>query len=172
MSARFALAASLATLAVVAACSSSSGSSSKPPAAAGTSGASSPASAGPVLTATTGSKGTILTVGGRTVYRFDPDTATSSACTGGCAGLWPPVSGTATAGSGVNAASLATITRPDGTKQRTYAGHPLYTYSGDTAPGQTNGDGLAGKWHLVSVSAGPAPATSSSSSTSGGGYVY
>lgn len=172
MSARLAVAALLATLALVAGCSSSSGSS-QPPAAGGSTSGSSPASANPVLTATASSKATILTVGGRTVYRFDPDTATSSACTGGCAALWPPVSGSATAGSGVAAASLGTITRPDGSTQRTYAGHPLYTYAGDSAAGQTNGDGVGGKWHLVTVSGGPAPASSSSSKAGGGnGYGY
>jgi predicted lipoprotein with Yx(FWY)xxD motif len=52
---------------------------------------------------------------------------------------------------------LATITRSDGSTQATYNGHPLYTYAGDTAPGQNNGNGLnanGGIWHEVTVSGG------------------
>lgn len=78
------------------------------------------------------------------VYAFSADTSTTSACTGTCARYWPPVlvagSLTAESGSGVNQAGLGTITRPDGTFQVTYDGHPLYFFSGDQ-PGQTLGEG-------------------------------
>ena len=89
---------------------------------------------------------------GRTLYIFDRDSATTSACSGGCAQAWPPfvVEGAeaATAGDGVTGA-LATIARDDGTTQVTYAGHPLYYYAADTKAGDTTGDGVNGVWHVA-----------------------
>ena len=89
---------------------------------------------------------------GRTLYIFDKDTATASACVGGCAQAWPPfvVEGdeAATAGDGVTGA-LATITRADGTTQVTYDGHPLYYYAADVQAGDTNGEGVGGVWHVA-----------------------
>lgn len=122
------------------------------------------------------SLGTVLTgANGLTLYRFDPDTSTTSACTGTCAAAWPPVIGTPTAGTGVTAADLGTITRADGTIQATYQGHPLYTYAGDKAAGQTTGDGVGGKWHVVlageGANGGGAP-SSAPTTTSGGGGGY
>jgi predicted lipoprotein with Yx(FWY)xxD motif len=109
---------------------------------------------------------------GFTLYWFVPDTSTASKCYGSCATYWPPVTGPVTAGSGVTG-TLSTITRTDGTKQATFNGHPLYTYKGDTSPGQASGNGLnlsGGVWHEVTVSGGAAPAVSASSSKAGGGY--
>ena len=86
---------------------------------------------------------------GRTLYWFAPDTAAKSACYGSCAAYWPPVKGPATAGPGVTG-TLSTLTRSDGSVQAAYDGHPLYTYVGDSAPGQANGNGLnlnGGLWH-------------------------
>jgi len=111
---------------------------------------------------------------GFTLYWFAPDTPTSSKCNGSCTTYWPPVSGPVTAGAGVTG-TLSVITRADGSKQASYNGHPLYTYSGDTAPGQAKGNGLnisGGVWHEVTASGGAAPAASQSSSSSGGGYGY
>jgi len=82
------------------------------------------------------------------------------------------VKGPATAGSGVTG-TLTTITRSDGSMQAAYDGHPLYTYAGDTAPGQAKGNGLnlsGGVWNEVTASGGAAPAQSSSSGSGGGGY--
>src|SRR3954453_21051950 len=78
---------------------------------------------------------------GRTVYLFQKDTGTKSACTEACASAWPPVlvTGKPVAGSGVNPSQLATAQRADGGRQVTYNGHPLYTYTGDKQPGDTNG---------------------------------
>ena len=107
---------------------------------------------------------------GLTLYWFAPDTATKSNCNGSCAQIWPPVKGPATAGTGVTG-KLSTITRSDGSAQATYLGHPLYTYTADTAPGQANGNGInayGGLWHEVTVSGATAPASSPSSG--GGGY--
>jgi predicted lipoprotein with Yx(FWY)xxD motif len=91
---------------------------------------------------------------GRTLYWFAPDTATRSACYGSCAAYWPPVKGPATAGPGVTG-KLSELTRTGGSAQAAYDGHPLYTYVGDSAPGQANGNGLnlnGGLWHEVPVS--------------------
>ena len=97
---------------------------------------------------------TVLTNGrGFTLYWFAPDTPSRSNCTGTCAQYWPPVAGRPTAGSAI-AGRLGTITRPDGSAQATYDRHPLYTYIGDTAPGQANGNDLnlnGGLWHEVTV---------------------
>jgi predicted lipoprotein with Yx(FWY)xxD motif len=110
---------------------------------------------------------------GFTLYSFAPDTATVSKCTGACAQIWPPVTGPATAGSGVTG-KLGTITRSDGSKQATYNGHPLYTYTADTTAGQANGNGLnvnGGVWHVVTASGAAPPAgTTASSSGGSGGY--
>ena len=91
---------------------------------------------------------------GRTLYWFAPDTATRSACYGSCAAYWPPVNGPATAGPGVTG-TLSVLTRAGGSVQAAYDGHPLYTYVGDRAPGQANGNGLnlnGGLWHEVTAS--------------------
>jgi predicted lipoprotein with Yx(FWY)xxD motif len=109
---------------------------------------------------------------GFTLYSFAPDTATASKCTGTCAQIWPPVTGPAAAGQGVTG-TLGTITRSDGSTQASYDGHPLYTYTADTAPGQAKGNGVnvdGGVWHEVTASGAAAPAGSSGGS--GGGYGY
>ena len=122
-------------------------------------GASVAAANGPGATAAGGSLKTthiggvaVLTnAKGRTLYWFAPDTATRSACYGTCAAYWPPVRGAVTAGPGVTG-RLDTITRSDGSVQATYDGHPLYTYVGDTAAGQANGNRLnlnGGLWYEV-----------------------
>ena len=131
------------------------------------------ASSGTTVKATTiGSTQVLTNSAGFTLYWFAPDTSTTSKCTGSCATVWPPVTGPATAGSGVTG-TVGVITRPDGTMQATYNGHPLYTYAGDSAPGQNKGNGLnvnGGLWSQATVSgSAPAPAASPSSH---GGYGY
>ena len=113
-----------------------------------------PATAGTLKTASVGGATVVTNAKGLTLYWFVPDTATKSACYGTCAVYWPPVAGPATAGPGVTG-TLATITRSDGSVQAVYDGHPLYTYVGDTAPGQANGNGInlnGGVWHEVTPS--------------------
>jgi predicted lipoprotein with Yx(FWY)xxD motif len=91
---------------------------------------------------------------GFTLYSFTPDTPAKSKCYGSCAAYWPPVTGTAAAGSGLPG-RVSTIKRTDGSLQLTYNGHPLYTYIGDTVPGQARGNNLnlyGGLWHEVRVS--------------------
>jgi predicted lipoprotein with Yx(FWY)xxD motif len=178
-------AAGLAALALaLSACGSSSSSSSSPatsaPAtSAAAAGASSPAASasasGSTLNMTTIKGTAVLTnAKGLTLYWFAPDTSTTSKCNGSCATYWPPVAGPVTAGSGVTG-TLGVITRSDGSKQATYDGHPLYTYVGDTSPGQAKGNGLnlsGGLWYEMTVS-GAKPATGTSGSTSSSGaYGY
>ncbi|MGA8461483.1 MAG: hypothetical protein WB800_39230 [Streptosporangiaceae bacterium] len=157
---------------MIAACGSSSSTGAAAPAAT-TSNA--PAASGSVLKTTTIGGVTVLTnAKGFTLYWFAPDTSTTSKCNGQCATFWPPVKGPATAGSGVTG-KLATITRADGTVQATYDGHPLYTYKGDTAPGQDKGNNLnasGGLWHDVTASGAAAPASSQSTGSGSGGYGY
>ena len=143
------------------------------PGSGGTSGtSSSPASSGSALKTTQISGVTVVTSAkGFTLYWFAPDTSTKSNCNGSCAQIWPPVKGPATAGPGVTG-KLGTITRSDGSTQATYDGHPLYTYTADTAPGQANGNGInvnGGVWHEVTASGAAASAASPSASSSGGG---
>jgi predicted lipoprotein with Yx(FWY)xxD motif len=113
------------------------------------------AGAGNILKTATIEGVTVLTnAKGLTLYWFAPDTPTSSKCTGACATYWPPVPGNPKAGPGVTG-KLGTIKRPDGTLQATYDGHPLYTYIGDSGPGQAHGNNLnlnGGLWYEVRVS--------------------
>ena len=177
-------AAGLAALALaLSACGSSSSSSSSTPAttapAAGASSTPASSAGGSTVNMTTINGTAVVTnSSGKTLYWFAPDTSTTSKCTGSCSTYWPPVTGPVTAGSGVTG-TLGTITRPDGTTQATYDGHPLYTYVGDTAAGQAKGNGLnlsGGLWYEMTVSgAKPAAAGSTSTggaSTGGGGYGY
>lgn len=163
----------LALMVLVAAALLAAACGSSPSGSGGTSGtSSSPASSGSALKTTQISGVTVLTnAEGFTLYWFAPDTSTKSNCNGSCAQIWPPVKGPATAGPGVTG-KLGTITRSDGSTQATYDGHPLYTYTADTAPGQANGNGInvsGGVWHEVTASGAVAPASSPSASSGGGG---
>ena len=114
-----------------------------------------PAVAGTALKTTTIGGTTVLTnAKGFTLYSFAPDTPASSKCYGSCAVYWPPVTGTTAAGQGLPG-KVTTITRTGGSHQLTYNGHPLYTYIGDSAPGQARGNNLnlnGGLWHEVPAS--------------------
>jgi predicted lipoprotein with Yx(FWY)xxD motif len=122
---------------------------------AASSGGAGSASAGAGLRSTKIGGVTVLTnAAGRTLYWFAPDTPAKSVCNGSCAVYWPPVRGPLTATAGVPG-QLSTIKRTDGTTQETYDGHPLYTYVGDSGPGQEHGNNLdlnGGLWHVVPVS--------------------
>jgi predicted lipoprotein with Yx(FWY)xxD motif len=111
---------------------------------------------------------------GRTIYLFQKDSGTRSACSGGCAAAWPPVrtSGKPTIGSGLTASKVGTTPRSDGKPQVTYNGHPLYLFANDQSAGDTNGQGVnafGAAWYVMSP-AGNAITTSGSSSSGGGGY--
>jgi predicted lipoprotein with Yx(FWY)xxD motif len=164
--------------------SSATSASSSHPAAASTT--TSPASAtGAEISTSKGPEGTYLTgASGRALYLWVADGNGQSSCSGECAKAWPPVltMGTPIASGGVSAAGLATITRPDGTKQVTYHGHPLYYFVADPGPGTTKGQGsdsFGARWWLVAPSGAAitggrstAPTTQTSTSwrsASGGG---
>ena len=100
---------------------------------------------------------TVLTnAKGFTLYTFAIDGMNKSNCNAACAHFWPPVKGPVTA-AGIKG-TFATTKRSDGTTEATWNGHPLYTYIGDTAPGQDKGNGLnlsGGVWHVAAVSGTP-----------------
>jgi predicted lipoprotein with Yx(FWY)xxD motif len=111
---------------------------------------------------------------GRTLYLFKADQGTKTACTGACAGAWPPllVTGKPTASSGVTASLLGTTTRPEGTTQVTYNGHPLYLFAQDQKAGETNGQGVSAfgaAWFALNSAGNQVSAQPSGSNTSGGG---
>jgi predicted lipoprotein with Yx(FWY)xxD motif len=159
----FSLAALAVTAALVlAACggsstSSSSGSGSTPssgaakPSASNTSNSSGAAS----VSTKTSSLGTFLVdANGRALYLWDADHGSKSTCSGACAQAWPPVTttGTPKASGAAKASLLGTTKRADGSSEVTYAGHPLYTFAGDTQAGQTTGQGSNGfgaPWWIV-----------------------
>jgi predicted lipoprotein with Yx(FWY)xxD motif len=88
---------------------------------------------------------------GKSLYSSLQDTPGKSNCTGACLTVWKPLlaTGRIVPGAGVQLANLGVITLPDGTRQITYLSAPLYTYSGDTNPGDINGQGADGAWFLV-----------------------
>jgi predicted lipoprotein with Yx(FWY)xxD motif len=94
--------------------------------------------------------GLVTGADGMTLYTFDNDTATTSACGADCVGTWPPliVTEAPTADESVTG-TVGTITRDDGSMQATYNSKPLYYYAPDTAPGDKGGDGIGGVWHVA-----------------------
>lgn len=98
---------------------------------------------------------------GWTLYVYSLDPPGKSSCVGACARVWTParsLGGKPQPGTGVGAPSVGNIQRPDGSEQITFNGHPVYYYSGDKSPGQSNGNGRSeygGLW-----SAKPPPAGS------------
>jgi predicted lipoprotein with Yx(FWY)xxD motif len=126
-----------------------------------------------VATAKVGDLGTVLVnADGFTLYLFESDTGSTSNCVGSCAGTWPALttSGDPAASSGADASMLGTSTRDDGATQVTYNGHPLYLYSGDSAAGEANGEGIGNVWYAVTTQGTPAQATTSGGSGGDGGY--
>jgi predicted lipoprotein with Yx(FWY)xxD motif len=156
--------------------SGSSSSSSRSPAAAG--------AANPAITVAAAGVpgvGTVLVNGdGRTLYLLTSERSGTLTCTddNGCTRVWPDTelpSGTTRpiAGSGIQASMLSTVRGPSGALYITYAGWPLYTYSGDTGPGQAKGQGIVsfgGTWEALTPAGTPATATSTTSSSGGSGY--
>jgi predicted lipoprotein with Yx(FWY)xxD motif len=121
------------------------------------------------------SLGTVLVDSqGRTLYLFQKDSGTKSACLGACASAWPPLraNGKPTVGTGANASMVGTAKRSDGKPQVTYNRHPLYLYQGDQKAGDTNGQGLTafgGSWFALSQTGNQ---VSGQPSSSGGGNGY
>lgn len=98
-------------------------------------------------------KDIVVDASGKTVYLYAPDgTTAQSTVPAGLKSLWPAVtaSGTASAGTGLDSSKLKLETQADGTKQASYNGHLLYTFTNDTGPGTANGQGLGGIWFVLS----------------------
>jgi predicted lipoprotein with Yx(FWY)xxD motif len=115
---------------------------------------------------------------GMTVYLYTPDKGTESTCYGECESFWPPVmaEGKPTAGEGATSSALGTTKRKDGTMQVTYEGHPVYTFSGDSSPGEANGQEDDDVWFVIDEAGeavkGGAPGggtTTTESTTTGSG---
>jgi predicted lipoprotein with Yx(FWY)xxD motif len=114
---------------------------------------------------------------GRTVYVFANDKSSASTCTGACAANWPFVPAPASLPASLPGVTgkLGTTTRAGGARQLTVAGHPVYTFAGDSAAGQTNGQGVVldgGLWTVVSPTGAPDPhpAGATTQATSGPSY--
>jgi predicted lipoprotein with Yx(FWY)xxD motif len=162
---------SLTTLLIITATLAACGSSTTSTGSSGstTSTATTPGSSGSVVVKTAtatvnGKSAAILTdASGKTLYYFTSDTPTSSACSGGCASTWPPLlfSGNGSPQSASSLPGTLSVVSDANGAQVAYNGHLLYTYSGDSGPGQTNGEGIGGKWFVatptLSVLATPSP---------------
>lgn len=173
---------SLAAALLLAACGSgSSGSGQKPTAA---SAPNAGAGTSPVVKSAANPKlgATVLVDSkGLTLYHLSAEGAGKWICTtAGCTANWHPLTTTGGAALGGTVGSLGTVKRPDGTMQITYKGEPLYTFAGDSGPGDAAGQGIkdVGTWTAVATGKGkastkassaPAPASSSSG---GGAYGY
>jgi len=176
----------LTVVAVGAAACGGSSSGGSPADAVSPSAATTPAASTATVGTSHGDGGTYLVdATGRTLYLFEADKTSTSTCTGPCATAWPPatVTGSPQATGAAKANLLGTTKRADGTTQLTYADHPLYRFSGDSAPGDTNGAGseaFGAEWYPVTPAGdtlesgdesdsdtGPSPSTSGSS-----GYSY
>jgi predicted lipoprotein with Yx(FWY)xxD motif len=113
------------------------------------------AATAPTVKSRHGKLGTyVVDAKGMTLYLFEKDRHGKSACSGACAKVWSPltVKGKPTAGKGLKASLLSTITRSGGAKQVTYGGHPLYHYDDDKKAGQTKGQGssaFGAEWYIV-----------------------
>jgi predicted lipoprotein with Yx(FWY)xxD motif len=156
---RFALSSvAVIALIVLAACGSDSTSTATSAGAAAdttTASGGSTAGAASVQTATSGLGTILVDSAGATVYMFQKDTPTSSACSGACADKWPSVTGAATVGEGLDASLLTTITGANGEQQLAYNGHPLYHFAGDSKPGDTNGQKVGDVWFVLDATGSP-----------------
>jgi len=101
--------------------------------------------AGPAVRATATGK-VLVDQRGKTLYTYDKDPESGSACTGLCAVAWPPATAN---GSPRPTDGFTLIARGDGTRQWAHDGHPLYAYLGDSQPGDVTGDGVDGVWHVA-----------------------
>ncbi|MGW6919660.1 SCO0930 family lipoprotein [Kitasatospora sp. NPDC054939] len=139
--------------------------------AAASSGAAGAATAsGPLAVREDAKLGPVVTdAAGFTLYRFDNDTASpsTSACSGDCAKAWPPVPTAGTTAGTVEASKVGSLKRADGPEQVTVAGWPVYRFAKDTAPGQTNGQGVGGTWFAVAPDGSKAGAKAGAKETPG-----
>src|SRR3954471_23325847 len=155
----------------VAACGGSAATASRPASTSTPTAKTSSTASTTVGVANTGLGSILVDSRGRTLYLWLADTGAKSTCSGACAAAWPPLltTGTPTAASGAKASLLGTTKRSDGAEQVTYNEHPLYLFTGDSASGQTNGQGSTGfgaPWYVLAPSGSQ---ITGSASTSGRG---
>ena len=120
-------------------------------------------------TVASASETVLTTTQGMTLYYFASDSSTQVACTGDCAHNWPPLlaaSGSTPTSATALPGSLSILSGANG-QQVMYNGHPLYTFSGDKSPGDTNGEGIRGLWHVATPTLAPA----SGAPTPTSGYI-
>jgi predicted lipoprotein with Yx(FWY)xxD motif len=162
------LSGSIVAVAMLLAACGGSGSATQPPAATPVAATAAPATPAPVATepATGASEapvgladtplGKVLVDGkGMTLYMFTADSGGSSSCYDDCATNWPPLLGTAVPDAGLDASLFGTTERKDGSSQVVFNGMPLYLFAGDTAAGETNGQGLNTKWYVLGADGTP-----------------
>jgi predicted lipoprotein with Yx(FWY)xxD motif len=176
---------SLAGATALAACGAAGTTNSGPPATSGPTSSGGAASSGAAISTASTSNGVVLTNSkGFTLYYFLPEeNSTIGACTAGCLSAWPPLitTGATTAPSALTGTfgTVSVMVNGAAATEVTYNGWPLHTFSGDTAAGQTNGQGVDGKWFAITpattatstgaaTSSGPTPSPSSTP----GGYAY
>jgi predicted lipoprotein with Yx(FWY)xxD motif len=162
------VAALIAAVAIVAACSSGGGASTTAPSAAPSASASeapsesasASAAAGAEIKLADSSLGQIIVDGaGKTLYMFTPDEGGTPTCYDECAAAWPALlaadAASVTAGTGLDASKITVVDRTDGGTQVKYGEYPLYYFANDAAAGDTNGQGLNGKWYVVGADGEP-----------------
>jgi predicted lipoprotein with Yx(FWY)xxD motif len=174
---------------LLAACGSSSSSSSSPSASASSSSSPSTSASQPsssvgtavVKTASVSSLGTSVLVDaqGVTLYHLSGEQNGKWICTSAaCVKVWHPLAAPTGGAPSGSVGSLGTVKRPGGAMQVTFKGMPLYTFAGDTQPGEAKGQGVkdVGVWTAVTASGSaastPAPASTTPASSGGGGYGY
>jgi predicted lipoprotein with Yx(FWY)xxD motif len=140
-----------------------------------------PGSSGATILTRSTSLGTVLTDSrGFTLYYFLPEkNSTVGACTGGCLSTWPPLTAAGSAGSGITGTlgTVAIMLNGGAAVEVTYNGWPLHTYAGDTAPGQTSGNGVGNSWFAAmpgttSSSTGTTGSGATTPTSTPGGYGY
>lgn len=106
---------------------------------------------------------------GMTLYYYMFDTATGSVCTSDCAKIWLPLLSVSAPTSEHKLPGELTVVPTSNGQQVAYNGHLLYTYSGDAATGQVNGQGIGGKWWVATVDLKPTSASTVPTPTGGDG---
>jgi len=98
----------------------------------------------------------VVNATGKSLYHDGAESKNTVKCLGACTKEWVPLLITAgakpVAGTGLAVAKVGVVKRPDGKMQVTYAGFPLYLYSGDSKAGDVNGQGVGGVWHVIAPS--------------------
>jgi predicted lipoprotein with Yx(FWY)xxD motif len=129
-----------------------------------------------VKSASVGGSTALVNTKGFTLYEYALDKPGKIACLASCIATWPPLLLPSGDQLSMSMHGLGTEARPGGGEQVTYNGSPLYTFSlytfsGDSAPGQDNGVGIP-HWSVARTSSASGSSTTTSTSSSGGGYGY